>query len=61
MLRAERSDYGPADGRLYRIRVVATDGCGLASQTDCWVDVPRQLNKGQGVNTGQKYRADRQN
>lgn len=61
LLRAERSDYGPADGRLYRIRVVATDGCGLASQTDCWVDVPRELNKGQGVNTGQKYRADRQN
>jgi hypothetical protein len=61
LLRAERSDYGPADGRLYRIRVVATDGCGLVSQADCWVDVPRQLNRGQGVNSGQKYRADRRN
>jgi len=61
MLRAERSDYGPADGRVYRIRVVATDSCGLESQTDCWVEVPRELSRGQGVNSGQKYRADRQN
>ena len=60
-LRAERTDYGPADGRVYRIRVTATDSCGLSSQTDCWVDVPRQLNSGQAVNSGQSYDATRTN
>jgi len=61
LLRAERTDQGPADGRVYRIRVVATDSCGLVGRADCWVDVPREINKGQGINSGQNYRADRQN
>lgn len=60
-LRAERTDYGPADGRVYRIRVTATDSCGLSSHTDCWVNVPRQINSGQAINSGQNYDATRVN
>jgi len=59
-LRAERrqtntSDY---DGRVYRIRVVATDACGLMSEVECFVTVPpHQPDPGSAVNSGQHFDA----
>jgi hypothetical protein len=38
--RAQRSQSSPADGRIYRIRLTATDSCGLQSFADCFVTVP---------------------
>ncbi len=47
-LRAERSDAG--DGRVYMIKVTATDACGNVGQSSCFVRVPngtRQIDSGQ--------------
>jgi hypothetical protein len=57
-LRAQRSQTSPADGRVYRIRLTATDSCGLQSFADCFVTVPR-TNPGPGsaVNSGLDFDA----
>ncbi|HEX5042347.1 MAG TPA: hypothetical protein VFV75_05550 [Candidatus Polarisedimenticolaceae bacterium] len=57
-LRAQRSQTSPADGRVYRIRLTATDSCGLSSFADCYVTVPR-TNPGPGsaVNSGLEFDA----
>ncbi|HET9299027.1 MAG TPA: hypothetical protein VFO11_03720, partial [Candidatus Polarisedimenticolaceae bacterium] len=57
-LRAQRSQSSPADGRVYRIRLTATDSCGLQSFADCFVTVPR-TNPGPGsaVNSGLDFDA----
>jgi hypothetical protein len=47
LLRAQRSQTSPADGRVYRIRLTATDSCGLQSSAECYVTVPR-TNPGPG-------------
>ena len=46
LLRVQRSQTSP-DGRVYRIRLTATDSCGLQSYADCFVTVPR-TNRGPG-------------
>jgi hypothetical protein len=58
LLRAQRSQSTVADGRVYRIRLTATDSCGLQSHADCFVTVPR-TNPGPGsaVNTGLSFDA----
>lgn len=62
LLRAQRSQSKPADGRVYRIRLLATDSCGLKSHTDCFVTVPR-TNPGPGsaVNSGLEFDATAEN
>jgi hypothetical protein len=53
LLRAQRSQTKPADGRVYRIRLLATDSCGLRSHADCYVTVPRTSpGPGSAVNSG---------
>lgn len=58
-LRAERQQTQSADGRVYRIRVTATDGCGNRSFDDCFVSVPKSLsnNRSELVNSGQYFDA----
>jgi len=51
LLRAQRRQTTAYDGRVYRIRVVATDGCGLSSRTDCYVTVPKTYSGGNGRGT----------
>jgi hypothetical protein len=61
LLRAQRRGTTAYDGRVYRIRVVATDSCGLSSQADCYVTVPTTYSQGNGrgsvVNSGQFFDA----
>jgi len=59
LLRAERQQTQSADGRVYRIRVTATDGCGNSSFADCFVSVPKSLsnNRSELVNSGQQFDA----
>lgn len=59
LLRAQRKDNGSYDGRVYRIRIVATDRCGLSSQADCFVTVPQVYSQGTGQvrNNGQIFDA----
>jgi len=57
-LRAQRSQEGKADGRVYRIRAIATDSCGLQSVSDCYVTVPRtKPGPGSAINSGQGFDA----
>ena len=57
-LRAQRSTEGKADGRVYRIRVIATDSCGLQTFSDCHVTVPRtKPGPGSAINSGQGFDA----
>lgn len=58
-LRAERQQTQSADGRVYRIRVTATDGCGNSDYADCFVSVPKSLsnNRSELVNSGQNFDA----
>jgi hypothetical protein len=59
-LRAERRQTNTSnfDGRVYRIRVVATDACGLMSAVECFVTVPpHQPGPGSAVNSGQHFDA----
>lgn len=59
-LRAQRSQN--ADGRVYRLRVTATDACGKQSYADCFVTVPRsQPGPGSAINSGQDFDATAQN
>ena len=62
LLRAQRrnTNVSTFDGRVYRIRVVATDACGLSSSTECWVSVPNSSNS-TAVNSGQNYDATQEN
>ncbi len=59
LLRAQRRQTVADDGRVYRIRLTATDSCGLSSRTDCYVTVPKTYSPGQDegqiVNSGQFY------
>jgi hypothetical protein len=59
LLRAQRRQTVADDGRVYRIRLTATDSCGLSSRTDCYVTVPKTYSPGQDegqvVNSGQYY------
>jgi hypothetical protein len=59
LLRAQRRQTVADDGRVYRIRLIATDSCGLSSRTDCYVTVPKTYSPGQDegqiVNSGQFY------
>ena len=61
LLRAQRRQDSSDDGRVYRIRVIATDSCGLASQADCYVTVPKNYkpptDAGMIVNSGQLFDA----
>jgi hypothetical protein len=61
LLRAQRRPDKSADGRVYRIRVTATDSCGLESFADCFVTVPTNFSTGPGVgavfNSGQEFDA----
>ena len=61
LLRAQRRPDKSADGRVYRIRVIATDSCGLESFDDCFVTVPTNFSNGPGVgavfNSGQEFDA----
>jgi hypothetical protein len=57
LLRAQRRQTGGYDGRVYRIRVTATDSCGLSSETECWVTVPPTPGQGTAVNSGQIHDA----
>lgn len=62
LLRAQRSKANTADGRVYRIRVTATDSCGLSDYADCFVTVPRsQPGPGSAINSGQGFDATREN
>lgn len=68
LLRAQRRAAVPEaanDGRVYRIRVTATDSCGLSSYTDCFVQVPFEVTPisgiGQAANNGQIFDATRVN
>ena len=58
LLRAQRSQTTPADGRVYKIRLTATDSCGLQGSAECYVTVPR-TNPGPGsaVNSGLEFDA----
>jgi hypothetical protein len=57
-LRAQRSTEGKADGRVYRIRVIATDSCGIQAFSDCYVTVPRtKPGPGSAINSGQGFDA----
>lgn len=62
LLRAQRRTTNTAsyDGRVYRIRVVATDACGLSRSTECWAEVPSTSNS-TSVNSGQNYDATTEN
>ena len=61
-LRAQRSKLEGADGRVYMIRVTATDSCGLQSVADCFVTVPRQTpGPASAINTGQVFDATTRN
>jgi len=59
LIRAERQQTQSADGRVYRIRVTGTDGCGNSSFADCYVSVPKSLsnNRSELVNSGQMFDA----
>jgi hypothetical protein len=61
MLRAQRRSDTSSDGRVYRIRVTATDSCGLESFADCFVAVPSNFSNGTGLgavfNSGQNFDA----
>jgi len=61
LLRAQRRQDSSDDGRVYRIRVVATDSCGLSSHSDCFVTVPKNYkpptDAGMIVNSGQLFDA----
>lgn len=58
LLRAQRSQSTTGDGRVYRIRLTATDSCGLQSYTDCFVTVPRTSpGPGSAVNSGLDFDA----
>jgi hypothetical protein len=61
MLRAQRRPDESADGRVYRIRVIAVDSCGLESFADCFVTVPHNMSTGSGLgfvyNSGQAFDA----
>jgi hypothetical protein len=57
-IRAQHSTEGKADGRVYRIRLIATDSCGLQSSSDCYVTVPRtKPGPGSAINSGQGFDA----
>lgn len=60
-LRAQRRADVGSDGRVYRIRVIATDSCGARSHADCFVAVPHHLESGSGdgfvFNSGQRFDA----
>ena len=61
MLRAQRRPDSSADGRVYRVRVIATDSCGLESFADCFVTVPHNMSTGPNLgfvyNSGQEFDA----
>jgi hypothetical protein len=62
LLRDERKQTQSADGRVYRIRTIATDGCGNRSQADCFVSVPKVSgNKSVVSNSGQAFDATQRN
>ena len=61
LLRAQRRQTGGYDGRVYLIRVTATDSCGLSSETECWVTVPPTPGQGTAVNSGQIHDATLEN
>ena len=65
LLRAQRRQTSAYDGRVYRIRLVATDSCGLSSETECFVSVPKVFSSGNGagsvVNSGQFHDATKIN
>ena len=60
-LRAQRRQDSSDNGRVYRIRVIATDSCGLSSEADCFVTVPKNYapptDAGMIVNSGQLFNA----
>jgi len=61
LLRAQRRPDQSADGRVYRIRVIAVDSCGLENFADCFVTVPHNMSSGTGLgfvyNSGQVFDA----
>jgi len=61
LLRAQRRPDSSADGRVYRVRVIATDSCGLESFADCFVTVPHNMSTGPDLgfvyNSGQNFDA----
>lgn len=63
LLRSERRGTSAYDGRVYRIRVIATDSCGLSSRADCFVTVPRVFSNGTSkvINSGQIFDATETN
>jgi hypothetical protein len=63
LLRAERQQTESGDGRVYRIRSTATDGCGNRSIADCYVIVPKvkTANRADIVNSGQAFDATARN
>ena len=63
LLRAERQQTESGDGRVYRIRSTATDGCGNRSVADCYVIVPKvkTANRADIVNSGQAFDATARN
>jgi hypothetical protein len=61
LLRAQRRPDSSADGRVYRVRVIATDSCGQESFADCFATVPHNMSTGSGLgfvyNSGQVFDA----
>ena len=61
LLRAQRRPDSSADGRVYRVRVIATDSCGLESFADCFATVPHNMSTGSNLgfvyNSGQVFDA----
>lgn len=61
LLRAQRRPDSSSDGRVYRVRVIAVDSCGLESFADCFITVPHNMSMGTNLgfvyNSGQFFDA----